>query len=212
MKHKQLVAFISFIMLGNFAFGQSVLHVSSREMGLSASLLVPPGTYSMLVIPSFEPECCLSICDSCIVVISPDVNFGMFAYDKQQVRMGKRKESKYQNEIHVTEDSLKVDGNVTAELKRLFDAALQSSSDYEMIPFQDGATYEFFNAEGQSAYSWYVKPGAKDNCSRLAGLCMSIISAVKNKSTEGINDCIPTIKELANTFDNLSSNAAVKEY
>lgn len=190
------------LILESHTWCQNRLHQSSGSPSAMSSLLRPIGTHSVIIAPSFEPECCLSVSDSTISLIYPNVNIAMFLYSRQKMEPRGESRSSYPENISLTKKSLCVGSIVVAEIESLIDAAIMTSATYESVPTMDGTSYLFFSPSGKSAYCGNILNG---NCSDIADLFEDLVRLVKSESCKEISERIPVMKELTSRFRRLGA-------
>ena len=188
---------------------QSRLHPISRYASSSnrylervSNLLSNDGRFrdfAFEIRPSFSGEtgCYYNHEDSTLVLRVAQKNIYYFDLHAKE---GKKK--KKAEDVDIIEYRCPISPGATTSFRRLFYAAVFSSSYFSKRRGNDGTTYQLFTLGGYTAECW--SPGDNDsNCGKLVAILESLTEAIKSNDPQAIDNLIPTVEQLTRSFEEL---------
>lgn len=166
------------------------------------SLLLNNGHFRGLAFeirPSFSGEtgCYYDDKDSTLVLRVAKQNIWYF-----DLRAKDNKKKKKAEDVEIMEYRCHISLEATKSFHRLFYAAVFSSSYFSKPRGNDGTTYQLFCLGDFTAQCW--SPHDEDsNCSKLVAILESLTEAVKSNDPQAIDNLIPTVEELTQSFEEL---------
>ena len=149
--------------------------------------------------PSFSGEtgCYYDVKDSVLVLRTANQNIWYYGgYN------GLFKRRKHQEKLVISEYRCPISQVAKQSLKRLFTAAVFSSSFLAQPLGADGVTYEILIRGGAfAACCWSPEKGS--NCGQIVELLTRLSDAIKNNDSKRIESLIPSADELSRKFEAL---------
>lgn len=190
---------------------QSRLYPSSNHIGDSYytivdSLLLKGNDFiefAFEIRPSFSGEtgCYYDVKDSVLVLRTANQNIWYYGgyYGRNN---GLFKRRKHQEKLVISEYRCPISQVAKQSLKRLFTAAVFSSSFLAQPLGADGVTYEILIRGGAfAACCWSPEKGS--NCGQIVELLTCLSDAIKNNDSKRIESLIPSADELSRKFEAL---------
>ena len=166
------------------------------------SLLLNGGSindFAFEIRPSFSGEtgCYYDVKDSVLVLRTANQSIWYYGMNN-----GSFKQRKHQEKLVISEYRCPISQVAKQSLKRLFTAAVFSSSFLAQPLGADGVTYEILIRGGAfAACCWSPEKGS--NCGQIVELLTRLSDAIKNNDSKRIESLIPSADELSRKFEAL---------
>jgi hypothetical protein len=166
------------------------------------SLLLNGGSindFAFEIRPSFSGEtgCYYDVKDSVLVLRTANQSIWYYGMNN-----GSFKQRKHQEKLVISEYRCPISQVAKQSLKRLFTAAVFSSSFLAQPSGADGVTYEIIIRGGAfAACCW--SPKMESNCGQMVEFLICLSDAIKRNDSQGIESLIPSADALSFQFEAL---------
>lgn len=182
--------------------------ISAKYHRIIDTRLLNGGDYTYFafeILPSFSAEsgCYYDAKDSVIVLRSANQNIWdyMLGGDGSLFKELSGKLIRSFKRVGVTEYRCSISKEAVLSFKRLFYAAVNSSSYLAESMGLDGTTYRLFSMGGVAEF-WSPQDN-ESNCGKLEKFLYSLCAAVKNNNPQEIDNLIPLAEEVTEKFKSL---------